>query len=604
MKKALKILGGLAAALVLLAVLAVAQVLFFRPFSIDIFFEKAFLQAVIDDPETLSYLRLLEPMGIDFHNDDLSDVSVARQKELAAQLRGSLEDLHGYDRESLDANRKVSYDVLDWFLQNAVDGEPWMFHNYPLNQLFGIQSELPDFMINVHQINDAETARDYVKRLEKFRWKFGQVLEGLKLREAMGIIPPKFTVEKVLEQMRGFVAPAPKEQVLYTHLRDELASLESVAPEQRDAILADCEKAIAESVLPAYRDLIAYFEALQPKATANNGVWALPDGEQFYAWAIKNQTTTDYTPEQLHELGLAEVARIEAEMEAILKAKGIKPEGTIGSRLTKLSKDPQYLYPDTDAGRAQIIADYQAIIDEISKGLDSAFDLRPSVGVKVERVPEFKEKSTASAYYQQPPMDKSRPGVFFINLRETQAIYKWAMRTLSYHEAVPGHHFQIAIAQDLQGVPTFRKLGLFTAYAEGWALYAERLAWELGFEQDPMDNLGRLQDEMLRAVRLVVDTGMHQKRWTREQAIEYMLSKTGQPETDVVAEIERYLVSPGQALAYKTGMLKILELREKAKARLGAQFDLRKFHNVVLASGAMPLPVLEAQIERELLAGK
>ncbi|MGQ0586665.1 MAG: DUF885 domain-containing protein [Gammaproteobacteria bacterium] len=593
MKKALKILGGLVAAVFLLAALAVAQAWFFRPFSIDIFFEKAFLRAVIDDPETLSYLRLLEPMGIDFHNDDLSDVSVARQKELAAQLRGSLEDLRRYDRASLSEQRKISYDVLDWFLQNQADGERWMFHDYPVNQLFGIQSQLPDFMINTHQVNDAETARDYVARLGKFKWKFDQVLEGLRLRESLGVIPPRFTVTKVLDQMRAFAAPAPNEQVLYTNLRDALGKLESVPQAERDAILADGEKAIAESVLPAYRELIAYFEALQAKATANNGVWALPDGEAYYAWCVRNHTTADYNPEQLHQLGLDEVARIEAQMEAILKAQGVPKAGSIGERLTRLSRDPRYLYPDTDEGRAQILADYQKIIDEISGGLDGAFDLKPKVGVKVERVPPFMEKSTAGAYYQQPAMDGSRPGKFFANLRDVNSIYKWGMRTLAYHEGVPGHHFQIAIALELKGVPTFRRLGLFTAYAEGWALYAERLAWELGFQKEPMDDLGRLQDEMLRAVRLVVDTGMHARRWTREQAIEYMLAKTGQPEVDVVAEIERYLVAPGQALAYKAGMLKILELREKLKQRQGADFDLRKFHNVVLVNGAVPLPVLD-----------
>jgi uncharacterized protein (DUF885 family) len=600
MKTALKWLAGLLAAVVLLAVLAVVQVWYFKPFSIDIFFEKAFLKAVVDDPETLSYLRLLEPFGIDFHNDDLTDVSVERQQRLAADTRDALETLHRYDRASLDDNRKLSWDILDWFLQNEVAGEPWMFHNFPVNQLSGIQSELPDFMINIHQINDAETARDYVKRLEKFKWKFGQVLDGLKLRESKGILPPKFAVDKTLEQMRAFAAPAPKEQVLYTHLRDELAKLDAVPRNERDAILAGAERAVAESVLPAYRDLIAYFEGLQAKATANNGAWSLPDGERFYAWCVKNHTTTDFSADQLHETGLAEVARIEAQMEAILEEQGIGGGGTIGSRLTRLSQEPRFHYPDSDEGRAKILADYQRLIDEISKGLDTAFDLRPAVGVKVERVPVFKEKGSAGAYYQSAPLDHSRPGVFYANLREVGSIYTWAMPTLTYHEAVPGHHFQIGIAQDIKGVPTFRRLSLFTAYAEGWALYAERLAWELGFEKDPFSNLGRLQDEMLRAVRLVVDTGMHQKRWTREQAIQYMLDKTGQPETDVVAEVERYLVDPGQALAYKAGMLKILELREKMKQARGDAFDLRQFHNLVLGGGPMPLPVLEARIDQAI----
>jgi uncharacterized protein (DUF885 family) len=596
MKLALKVVGGLLAAVVLLAAAAFVQVWYFRPFSIDIFFEKVFLKPVLEEPELLSQLRILEPMGIDFHNDDLSDASVAHALKQQARLRQALDDLREYDRASLDESRQVSYDVLEWFLQNSVDGEPWMYHNYPVNQLLGIQSQQADFMINTHQVNDAETARDYVARLGKFKRKFDQALEGLKLREEKGIIPPKFAVEKPLEQMRAFVKPAPNEHVLYTHLRDALAKLEAVPQAERDAILADAERAIADSVLPAYAGLIAYFEALQPKATANDGAWALPDGEKFYAWCIRDNTTTDYTADQLHQLGLDEVARIEAEMEKILAGQGVPGVGSVGERLSKLSRDPRYLYPDTDEGRAQILADYQAIIDEISAGLDGAFDLRPKAGVKVERVPVFMEKNTSTAYYQPPPMDQSRPGVFYANLRDVGAIYKWGMRTLSYHEAVPGHHFQIAVAQELKGVPTFRKLGLFTAYVEGWALYAERVAWELGFQKDPMDDLGRLQDEMLRAVRLVVDTGMHARRWTREQAIEYMLARTGQPEADVVAEIERYLVIPGQALAYKAGMLKILELRERLKQQQGEKFDLREFHRRVLQAGAVPLPVLEQRL--------
>ena len=299
-KKILKVLGGLLGAGLLVAVLAFVQIWYFKPFSIDIFFEKAFLKFVLDDPETLSGLRILEPMGIDYHNDDLTDISVKRQHELAEQVRKDLDTLRSYDRAKLDENHQVSYDTLDWFLQNQVDGEPWMFHNYPINQLFGLQSEMPDFMINIHQVNDAETARDYVARLGKFKWKFDQMMEGLKLREEKGIIPPNFTVVKVLEQMRGFAKPDPKGNVLYTHLRDELAKLDKVPQAERDEILASAEKAITDSVLPSYAELIAYFEALQPKATANNGVWALPDGEKFYAWCVRNHTTTEYTPEQLH----------------------------------------------------------------------------------------------------------------------------------------------------------------------------------------------------------------------------------------------------------------------------------------------------------------
>ena len=342
--------------------------------------------------------------------------------------------------------------------------------------------------------------------------------------------------------------------------------------------------------------MIAYYEKLLPKTKGNHGVWALPDGAAFYAWSVKQHTTTDMTPDQVHALGVSEVARIEAEMDAILRAEGLA-EGTVGARVKQLGQRPEQLYPDSDAGRTQILADYQAIIDEIDRGLTPYFDVRPKGGVKVERVPVFREKTAPGAYYNPPAFDGSRPGIFYANLRNVAEIQKFGMRTLAYHEAIPGHHFQTSIQQELTGVPTFRKVLPFTAFSEGWALYAERLAWEIGYQKQPLDNLGRLQAEMFRAVRLVVDTGMHHKRWTREQAIEYMTAKTGMPETDVVAEIERYLVMPGQALAYKVGMNKILSLREQAKAQLGEKFDLKRFHNLVLTGGDMPLTLLEQRVD-------
>lgn len=596
MKTILKVAGGLIGAAVILAVAAFVQVWYFKPLSINIFFETVFLKVILDDPELLSQLRLLETVGIHSHNDELTDVSPARDLEQAEFARNNLATLRRYDRAGLDAGQQLSYDVLEWFIANGVDGEPWMFHDYPVNQLFGIQNNLPTFMVTTHQIRDAETARDYVARLNKFPWKFGQALEGLKLREEKGVLPPKFTVEKVLTEMRGFVQAAPEDHLLYTHLRDALSKLDGISETDRSEILQDGRQAVAGSVLPAYQSLIAYFEGMQSKVTASNGVWALPDGDRYYAWCVKRHTTTDLAPEQVHRIGLDEVGRIELEMDAILRAQGYA-RGTVGQRLAQLSVEPRFLYPDTEDGRLQILADYQAIIDDISKGLEPYFALKPVMGVRVDRIPKFKEKTAPGAYYDAPPMDGSRPGVFYANLRDVKEIYRWSMRTLSYHEAVPGHHFQIAIAQELKGIPTFRKLGLFTAYSEGWALYAERLAKELGYQENPFDDLGRLQAEMFRAVRLVVDTGMHHKRWTREHAIDYMRAKTGNPEGDVVAEIERYLVMPGQALAYKMGMLKILELRELTKRELGPAFNLRDFHNVVLGNGALPLTVLQARVQ-------
>jgi uncharacterized protein (DUF885 family) len=595
MKMLLKVLGGLVAAVVVLAVAAFVQVWYFRPLSIDIFFEKVFLKPVLEEPELLSQLRILEPMGIDFHNDDLSDASVAHELKQAARLRESLGHLQRYDRAALDQTDAMSYDILDWFLRNGAEGERWMFHDYPVNQMFGVQNSLPTFMLSIHQINDAEGARDYVARLEKFPAKFGQVIDGLKHRESIGVTPPKFTVEKVLDGMKKFIEPAPAEHVLYTNLKDKLDKVEGPGADGKAAILAAGETAVADAVYPAYRSLIAYFEHLDSVVTASSGVWALPDGDQYYAWCVKNHTTLPLTPEQVHQTGLAEVARIEAEMDAILRENGLA-EGGVGARLAKLAADPSQLYPDSDEGRAQAIADYAAMITDIEKGLGQYFALKPGIGVEVKRIEPFREKTAPGAHYLSAPRDKSRPAIFYINMRDMRELYKFGMRTLAYHEAIPGHHFQIATAQDLEGLPTFRTLSLFTAYSEGWALYSERLAWEFGYHDDPLDNLGRLQAEMFRAVRLVVDTGLHHKRWTREQAIEYFLDKTGQPEGDAVAEIERYLVAPGQALAYKTGMMKIVELREQLRQRQGGQFDLKEFHTRVLGAGPMPLPVLEQRV--------
>jgi hypothetical protein len=308
------------------------------------------------------------------------------------------------------------------------------------------------------------------------------------------------------------------------------------------------------------------------------------------------------TPDQVHELGLKEVERIGAEMEQILQGEGLT-EGTIGARVDQVSMRPDQLYPDTDEGRAQALKDYQSIIDEISAGLDPYFSTKPKAKVEVKRVPVFAEKTAPQAYYQPGSFDGARNGAFFANLRDMKEIPKLSMRTLSYHEAVPGHHFQISIAQELKGLPIFRQVIPFTAYVEGWALYTERLAWEAGFEKNPLDNLGRLRDEMFRACRLVVDTGMHAKHWTREQAITYMIDHTGMGEKEIVSEVERYLVIPGQALAYKVGMLKILELRDRARDQLGDKYDIREFHEAVLKNGAMPLTLLERVVD-EYIAKK
>ncbi|WP_226645981.1 DUF885 domain-containing protein [Microbulbifer variabilis] len=598
-----KWLGGI----LLLGVAAVSvfavNAIYFKPWSIDVYFERAFFKLGSTSPEILSQLRLLEQFGIDGHNAHLDDVSEAEQQRQMQMIKDELAVLQEYDRAGMNGQQAISYDVFAYFLGNMVEGERWKYHDYPLNQMFGVQNSLPEFLAEVHQIHNIKEADYYLSRLSEVDRKFSQVLDGLKIREEKNILPPRFVIDSVLEEMQDFIAVPAHENILYTSLEERLNKIEGLENEERVRILGQGEALIDAEVYPAYKSLIAYYRELQPKVFENNGVWALPDGDEFYAYQVRSHTTTDLSPEELHQIGVEEVARIEGEMNRIFSSIG-QDSGSISARFSAINNDPQFLYEDSDKGRERIVADYQAIIDEINAGLGGYFDVKPAMGVEVRRVPEFKEQGAPGAYYNPPAMDGSRPGVFYANLRDVHETKKFGMRTLAYHEAVPGHHFQLAIAQELKGVPTFRKLGLFTAYAEGWALYAEQVAKEAGFQENPYDDLGRLQAEMFRAVRLVVDTGMHYKRWSREEAIEYMVEKTGMTETEVTTEIERYLVMPGQALAYKAGMLKILQLRDRAQVELGETFDVRQFHNVVLTNGALPLAVLERQVDDWIAAKK
>jgi len=596
MKRVFKWLAIALASVVLVAAALIAHTVYFKPLKLDWFYTKVFALFALDSPEMLSSMRILPPWA-DFYSARLDDASPVHEQKMLNLMKNSLATLKQYDRAKLDRDGQLSYDTLAYFLRIQAEGEPYINHDFPINQMQGVQSALPDFMVQVHQVSNKTEAEHYIARLKLFPVKFTQLTEGLRLRESRGIIPPRFTVEKVLRQMDGMIAMAPEQHPLYVSFKAKLDKIPAAEmdAETRSRLLTEVAAAVKDQVYPAYRGLISYFTALAPKAKENNGAWSLPNGDAFYAWAVRMHTTTDMTPQQVHELGLAEVARVSVEMDAILKSQGLS-EGTIGARVQQLARSPEQQYPNTPEGKQAMLAQYQAILDEVNKGLDGAFDVRPKLGVKVEQVPSSSEATAPGAYYMMGAFDGTRPGVFYANMRNPGDTPKFAMRTLAYHEGIPGHHFQITLAQELQGVPFFRRVVPFTAYQEGWALYAERLAYELGFEKNPLDNLGRLRDEMMRATRLVVDSGIHYKHWTREQAISYMMDNTGMAEGDVTAEVERYFVAPGQALAYKVGMLKILALREHAKQELGDKFDLKQFHNEVLTHGALPLSVLERVI--------
>jgi uncharacterized protein (DUF885 family) len=568
-----------------------------KPFMFRAYMDRALVKIALRNPQTLTSLGFLESMGINGHNAHLDDVHPDRTDELFAEMTAFREGLHEYDDDSLDASQRLTKDIALYLTAMVEDAKAYRYHNYPANQMAGIQSAFPSFMDSSHQVRTMEDAEHYLSRMSELPRKHEQYLLGLKTRESRDIIPPRFVIERILEQMRDFVATPAQENILYTSLAEKLEEAEKIDGAQAADVLQRAEASIVENVYPAFDLFINYFGELEAKAGDDHGLWHLPDGDAAYRLALRFFTTTSYTADEIHEIGLAEVDRIQAEILEILKVEGIDVGPGFTAAMEAYSASPDFYYEDSDEGRQQILDDYQAILDELNAGLDDAFNLRPDAGVEVVRVPEFREKTASGAYYQQPSLDGTRPGRFYANLYDIKATPKYGMRTLAVHEGIPGHHFQIAIALELEGVPLIRRFGFFTAYIEGWALYAERVAWELGLMPTHADNIGRLIAELFRAVRLVVDTGIHQRRWTREEAIEYMLANTGMAESDVVSEVERYIVMPGQATAYKVGMMKILELRQKAMDELGDRFDLRDFHDVVLKNGAVPLDILEQIVD-------
>ncbi|MEP7182198.1 MAG: DUF885 domain-containing protein [Betaproteobacteria bacterium] len=601
-KTLLKAFGALLAAGVLVVTVFVVNLIWFRPFSLDLFYEKIFVTFVLENPELLTSLGIAEQFGYRRHNAHLDDASIAKTEHDFALWHQYLADLKSYDLAAQMPAQRLSTQVLTWFIESQLEGEQFRFHDYPVNQLWGVQSQTPEFLIQQHRIADRRGAEDYLARLGEVGRKFDQVQEGLVLREQKGVVPPRFVIERVLTEMRGFAGKPAVENPLYRHFAGKVEALDGVMPADRQALKARCVQVIESGVVPAYRKLIGFLEEQLSRATTDDGVWKLPDGDAYYAHRLRSQTTTRMTPQKVHDLGLSEVARIEREITAILTAQAqLQPGETPAQALARLTRDPRFLYPNTDEGRKAALADYSGMIEDQLARSRAVIGLVPKAPIEVRRVPEFKEKTAPGAYYSPPALDGTRPGVFYANLRDMNEVPKFRMRTLSVHEGVPGHHFQIALAQEQQGGPTFRRVLPFTAYAEGWALYAEWLGTELGlYTDDPFGDLGRLQDEMLRAVRLVVDTGIHYKRWTRERAIAYMLERTGMPEAEVVTEIERYIVDPGQACAYKVGMLSIRAARERAQNALGPRFDAeaeKAFHDVVLRGGSLPLEILDEQVD-------
>ncbi len=557
------------------------------------FFQKVFDEQVDRFPEMQTRLGIKK----DYDKwDDMSPEATEKELNITKENLTWIKDSINVDL--LDEATLLSYKLFKQNLENKVEDYKYRHHNYPVNQMFGAQSRKPAFLINMHRIDTIVDAESYISRLNGFNDMFTQLIENLKIREEKGIIPPKFVFDKVIQDSKNILIGKPFDSsgvssTLLADFESKVNKLE-ISDEEKVSLIKKASEALISSVKPAYSSLIAFVEKQKEKATTDDGAWKFPDGEAFFNNALKRTTTTNMTADEIHQLGLSEVERIHGEMNVIKEKVGF--EGTLQEFFEFMKTDKQFYYPDTDKGKDEYLAGAVHIIDSMKSRLDELFIVKPKEDIIVKRVEAFREKSAGKAFYQRPAADGSRPGTYYANLFDMSTMPTYQMEALAYHEGIPGHHMQLAIQQELEGIPMFRKFGGYTAYTEGWGLYSEFIPKEMGFYADPYSDFGRLAMELWRACRLVVDTGIHAKKWTREQGIEYYTTNTPNAELDGVKMVERHIVMPSQATAYKIGMNKILELRKTAKEKLGDKFDIREFHEVVLINGAVPLNVLEEMV--------
>ncbi|MAD88794.1 MAG: DUF885 domain-containing protein [Pseudoalteromonas sp.] len=561
-------------------------------------FEEVFMNGVMRSPVYQTY------MGIKKDYDKWDDDSEERALEDLAIAKKDLVRLTAIDRSKLDANTQVSYDLMKQRLEDGIADFKWRYHNYPVNQMFGTHSMVPAFLINQHQITNVEDAKAYISRLNGVTKVFDQLIDSLEVRAQKGIIAPKFVFPHVIDSSKNIIKGAPFEKgedsTLLADFKRKVNKLE-IADSEKAALINEATEALKTAIKPSYNKLINYLAKLEKKADTRDGAWKFPEGEAFFNNALARTTTTDLTAKEIHEIGLAEVARIHDEMREIKDKVGFK--GDLKAFMEFMKTDKQFYLPNTDEGKEKYLKDATAMIDNMKSRLDELFIVKPKADMIVKRVEAFREKAAGKAFYQQPAPDGSRPGIYYANLYDMEAMPTYQMEALAYHEGIPGHHMQIAIAQELEGVPKFRKFGGYTAYIEGWGLYSELVPKEMGLYEDPYSDFGRLAMELWRACRLVVDTGIHAMKWTRQEGIDYYVNNTPNAKSDGVKMVERHIVMPSQATAYKVGMLKILELREDAKKELGDKFDIRQFHDVVLKNGPVPLNVLEKFVD-EWVASK
>lgn len=562
---------------------------------IDQFFDASYSQLLLREPERLTEMSLSARFGLrDDQLDNLTDEYLRDTQRLEAAI---LELLRTYDHNSLTPDQQLSYDVYEWVLNDMVRGHEFAYHDYPLNYFISSYDfDLDSLLTELHPLDDQQGVEDYISRLSQVNNQVDQLLEGLTIREEMGIIPPDFIIEMTRGNLVNYLGMSssnpesiePRYVPVFYVFNEKLEKIEGLSLEEKMAFREAALIQVEESFIPGYLKLIEYLDHLKPLSNSDAGVWKLPNGDEYYAYMLHKETSTDLTPDEIHELGLNEVMRIKDEIRQVFIELGYPPDEDFGASLNRAIREGGVYDISTETGIQVYIAAVEEIIEQAEQRMDGVFDIGPRWGVEVVPGP-------MGGYYVPGAADGSRPGAYHVGVMGYNR-YKYLEPTIAYHEAIPGHHYQIATAQALD-LPIFRKEADVNGFIEGWALYAERLASELGmYDEDPYGNIGRLQLELLRAIRLVTDTGIHAKGWTREEARAYIDRAYGVPNA-WSHEADRYIVMPAQATGYKIGMLKILELRQRAMDALGDDFNIKDFHNVVIGNGNLPLDILEQLVE-------
>jgi len=573
---------------------------YMKPVSIDHYLGKEIIKDLTSSPEYMTYLGIFDDLDwITGHN---GKISIPDYDDIAEDLNSEkrkLDILTRYNDKALSPLQQTTKQIAIFDTKNNIQElEDFPLHYYPLNQIGGAHLNAIEFLSDMHQIDSYIDAKNYIKRASLFDESFEGLLTILEKQAEENIYAPDFVYVHVINQLDELMNHDLENHPLYSQFVNKISKTD-ISEENKIALVKELEEVINNHVTRGFGLLKDFMVRTQKYANTNDGIWSLPNGDEYYQLQIRSYTTTDYTANEIHEMGVNEVKRISNRMRKILKNLGYDTENkSVGQIMNDLNEDPKFLYADTPDRKDIVVADYTAMVKEAQEVMVDYFVTMPKADVIVKAVPEYSEQTAAGGYYQSPALDGSRPGVFYANLYDIKQTPTYSMRTLAYHEATPGHHHQIAHSLENESLTLYRRFGYRTsAFSEGWALYSEQLALEAGLASNKYDELGILQSELFRAVRLVVDTGMHHKKWSREKAMDYMKSKTGMSDTEVRVEIERYLVWPGQALSYKVGMIKMLELRNKAINDLGSKFDIKKFHSAVLDHGIPPLFIVEQKID-------